>query len=118
MEERLKQLPLLAYGSQYWGDHISKVCSKPEIYTLLLKFLSSPGKLDSCLQAAFYIGSEIYSDIYARKDVNGLHVAALYGLDPVIPDLVTDKGIPIETIDPTYEQTALTYAARKDISPR
>ena len=113
MEERLKQLPLLSYGSQYWGDYVSRVCSEPEIFALLLKFLSSPGKLDSCLQAAFHIGSKIYSDIDARKGVNGLHVAALYGLDPVIPDLVTDKGIPIDSIDPTYEQTALMYAARK-----
>ena len=113
VQARLDQLPLLSYGSQYWGDHVSRVCSEPGIQNLLLEFVSSPAKLESSLQAAFHLDSKTYSDIDVRKGVNGLHVSALYGLDPIISELVINKGIPIDSIDPTYEQTPLMYACRR-----
>jgi len=113
VQARLNRLPLLSYGSQYWGDHVSRVCSEPDIQAMLLDFLSNSGKLESSLQAAFYLDSKIHSDIDARRGVNGLHMAAFYGLDPAITDLVNTKGIPIDSIDPKYGQTALMYACRR-----
>lgn len=53
VQARLNRLPLLSYGSQYWGDHVSRVCSEPDIQAMLLDFLSDSGKLESSLQAAF-----------------------------------------------------------------
>jgi ankyrin repeat protein len=80
---------------------------------MLLDFLSNSGKLESSLQAAFYLDSKIHSDIDARRGVYGLHMAAFYGLDPAITDLVDTKGIPVDSIDPKYGQTALMYACRR-----
>ncbi|KAI9810139.1 MAG: hypothetical protein M1827_006665 [Pycnora praestabilis] len=113
IKSRLEELPLLSYASQFWGDHIAKVCSESDVLSLLLAFVSNTGKLASCVQAAYFIDSKINADIDVRKGVNGLHVSALFGLDPVISELVLEKGLPIDSVDPKYEQTALMYACRK-----
>ena len=108
MRERLDDLPLLSYASQYWGHHVPDVCFEPEIQLVLLEFLSSAGKVASCIQAAYFVDS----DIDVRKGLNGLHLSAMYGLDSVISDLVQQRGIPIDSVDPKYEQTSLMYACR------
>ena len=112
IESRLEALPLLSYASQYWGDHVSKFCSEPQVQSIVLDFLSDTGKLASCIQAAYFVDLKLNNDLDVRKGLNGLHMSAMYGLDPVISDLVMTKGIPVDSIDPTYEQTALMYACR------
>ena len=39
-------------------------------------------------------------------------MAALYGLDSIIPDLLQDEGLDIDAINLKYEQTALMYACK------
>ena len=113
IEARLQKLPLLSYASQYWGDHVRQVCSEPNVQSVLLDFVSNAGKLASCLQAAYYVDLKIDNDLDVRKGLNGLHICALYGLDLVIDDLVLQKGIAVDSIDPSYEQTALMYACKR-----
>lgn len=118
INDRLQKLPLLAYASQYWGDHASECYSQPElqplpeVQNLLLEFLSDTGKVTSCVQMAVFLDPKLNTDLDVRKGVNGLHLAAMYGLDLVIPDLVLVNGASIDSID-EYEQTALMYACRK-----
>ena len=112
IESRLEKLPLLSYASQYWGDHIPNFCSEPQVRSIVLDFLSDVGKLASCIQAAYFVDEKLDNDLDVRKGLNGLHMSALYGLDPVVSDLVMTKGIPVDSIDPTYQQTALMYACR------
>ena len=113
LKGRLEQFPLLSYASQYWGEHVPQVCSEPKIQELCIKILSSVGNLSSCVQMAFYLNAKLSADLDVRKDVNGLHIAALYGLDPVIPDLVQKEGIHIDSIDQMFQQTSLMYACRR-----
>ena len=113
LKGRLEDFPLMSYASQYWGDHVPNVCSEPRIQELCIKILSSVGNLSSCVQMAFYLNAKLSADLDVRKDVNGLHIAALYGLDPVIPDLVLKQGIHVDSIDQTFQQTSLMYACRR-----
>ncbi|MCJ1476070.1 hypothetical protein MMC13_004735 [Lambiella insularis] len=112
IEARLERLPLLAYASQYWGDHVPQIFSEPEVQSVFVEFVSHSGKLASCLQVAYYVDMKLHNDLDVRKGLNGLHIFALYGLDSVIDELVSQKGIPVNEVDPKYEQTALMYACR------
>ena len=110
IDTRLKELPLMAYASQYWPEHVASVCEVPEVKEFLLRFLSHQGKIASCLQVAHRQGFRNSIDFDVRKGVNGLHLAARYGLSSVIPDLVSTLGV--DSTDPVYGQTALMYACR------
>ena len=113
LKGRLEQFPLMSYASQFWGEHVPQVCSQPAVQALCIKILSSVGNLSSCVQMAFYLNAKLSADLDVRKDVNGLHIAALYGLDPAIEDLISKEGIHIDSIDQMFQQTSLMYACRR-----
>ena len=112
IKARLKTRPLLSYASQYWSDHVPGVCHESDIRSVLLEFLGNAGKVASCIQTAYYLDSKICTKIDVRKGINGLHLFAIHGLDPVIPDLILKCGISNDSTDPLYDQTPLIYACR------
>ena len=109
---RLSNLSLLAYAAQYWSHHVAEHRSDEKLRPLLLEFLGNAGKVTSCVQAEVFVNPTLIVDLDVRKGVTGLHLAALHGLDELIPDLVQRAGVDIDSLD-DYDQTALMYACRK-----
>lgn len=112
IQNRLEEFPLLSYAALYWNDHVASVCSQPDVQALLLDFLGNPSRIELCVQVSYALQSKLNIDLNVRRGVTGLHLAALYGLDPIIPNLLQKKGLDIDAIDPKYEQTALMYACK------
>lgn len=112
IQNRLEKFPLLSYAALYWNDHVASVCSHPDVQPLLFEFLGNPSRIDLCVQVSYALQSKFKIDLDVRRGVTGLHLAALYGLTSIIPDLVSKKGLDIDAIDPKYEQTALMYASK------
>ena len=111
-DNRLTKMPLLEYASQHWAEHVAPCCADPNVKAELLKFLTRQGNIESCLQVAYEASSKLFIDFDIRKGANGLHLAAFYGWEDVVVNLIQDEGIDVNSTDPKYGQTALMYAAR------
>ena len=112
IQNRLGMFPLLSYAALYWSDHVASVSSQPDVQKLLFDFLGDSSRIELCVQVSYALQSKLKTDLDVRRGVTGLHLAALYGLNSIIPDLLRKKSLDIDAIDPKYEQTALMYACR------
>ena len=108
---RLKDFPFLEYACQYWDEHVTQVSSDVEIQDQVVDFLSHPGSVASYLQIIYHRGSQTF-DLDVRRGLNGLHLAAFFGLEPIVVKLI-DMGMDVNSKDTAYEQTPLMYSCRR-----
>ena len=111
-EARRRSHPFSAYAYQHWGDHARDAIQDNDIQDITRNFVSDPLKISACTQAAWYLDSDGTTDWDVRKGANNLHVCAWFGLNPIVTYLL-DRGVDINSQDPTLEQTALMYACRQ-----
>lgn len=104
------QYPFLAYASQYWGVHVHDAGFDPGIQAAAVRLIKEPRRVAAYIRAAWYIdrGSASWD---VRKEVDGLHVCAWFGLSWVIPALDREE-LDIDVQESTYGQTPLMYACR------
>lgn len=107
---RKAEFPFLAYASQYWGVHVHDADFDPEIQAAAVELIQKPRRVAAYIRAAWYIdqGSASWD---VRKEVDGLHVCAWFGLSSVIPAL-DPAELDIDVQESTYGQTPLMYACR------
>lgn len=110
IHKRLEIFSLLSYAAPYWSANFASVCFEPDVQALLLNFLRNHARIELCVQVPYALQLKLKINLDVRRGVNGLHLTALYGLDSVITELLSQKGLDIDAIDPKYEQTALMYA--------
>ena len=104
------EFPFLAYASQYWGVHVHDAGFDPEIQAAAVELIRQPRRVAAYIRTAWYIdhGSASWD---VRKEVDGLHVCAWFGLSSVLPAL-DPAELDIDVQESTYGQTPLMYACR------
>ena len=102
--------PFLAYAAQYWGVHVHDAGFDPEIQAAAVELIRETRRLTAYIRAAWYIdqGSASWD---VRKEVDGLHVCAWFGLSSIMPAL-DPAELDIDVQESTYGQTPLMYACR------
>ena len=111
-ESRKRKHALLSYAYQNWGDHARQAGSDLATQSAILKFMSDPKRIESVIQASYYLEPTGSANWDVRKGANSLHVCAWFDLADIIPGLVRE-GLDVNSQDPTYRQTALMYACRR-----
>ncbi|KAH6844808.1 hypothetical protein B0I37DRAFT_312184, partial [Chaetomium sp. MPI-CAGE-AT-0009] len=107
-EERLQTYPLYDYAAHFWGHHAREAASEDP---LILEFSQSEAKTEASSQALLAIKdcrcSWSIRDIAAR--MGGLHLAAYFGLEKLVPALIGKFGVDPEDGD---KRTPLSWAAQ------
>ena len=111
-DDRRKINPLLEYAYLYWGDHAHDAGLHSETQADVLQYLGDADKIAAWTQAAWYLRSAERAEWDIRKGANALHVCAWFGLADTVSKLI-DKGLKVNSADPTYKQTPLMYACRR-----
>lgn len=111
-DDRRKTYPLLEYAYLYWGDHAHGAGLHSEMQADVIQYLSDREKIAAWTQAAWYLRSAERAEWDIRKGANALHVCAWFGLADTVFELI-DKGLKVNSADPTYGQTPLMYACRR-----
>ena len=111
LESRKKRYPLVAYASQYWGDHVREAGANIDIENIM-RLVDDYDRVAGCIQAAWYMESFCANGWDVHKGVCGLHVCAWFGLSSIIPKLDKDD-FEVDVEEPIFGQTALIYACRR-----
>ena len=109
-ETRLYQYPLYYYAAENWGLHIQMQLIHK---TMASSFLGNSLKLDASVQGFWAYGAFTKQPGYSQKapkQVTGSHLAAYFGLEGMILELV-ERGNPIDSKD-SYGRTPLSWAAK------
>ena len=111
LESRKKKYPLVAYASQYWGDHVREAGANIDIENVM-RLVDDYDRVAGCVQAAWYMESYCANAWDVHKGICGLHVCAWFGLSSIIPEL--DKNdFEVDVEEPIFGQTPLIYACRR-----
>ena len=86
-EERKQCYPLLGYAALYWGTHTRRSNALP-IVPQTLAFLNSESHLAASVQAIWYTDMRGLQSWDAKDDVSALHIAAYFGLDRAVSQLL------------------------------
>ena len=111
LESRKKKYPLVAYASQYWGDHVREAGANIDIENIM-RLVDDYDRVAGCIQAAWYMESYCANGWDVHKGVCGLHVCAWFGLSSIIPKLDKDD-FEVDVEEPIFGQTPLIYACRR-----
>ena len=111
LESRKKKYPLVAYASQYWGDHVREAGADIDIENIM-RLVDDDDRVAACIQAAWYMESYCANGWDVHKGVYGLHVCAWFGLSSIIPKLDEDD-FEVDVEEPIFGQTPLIYACRR-----
>ncbi|KAI0874241.1 hypothetical protein GGS24DRAFT_490168 [Hypoxylon argillaceum] len=107
LEDRLSSYPLYDYASCYWGSHACLVSDCQFYFT----FLQNDCKVGACGRALFYknrgLGDRSQK---VPRQINGLHLAAFFGLHKVIASLV--ESCDVNAID-SRGNPPIAYAIRE-----
>ncbi|KAF9891451.1 hypothetical protein FE257_003917 [Aspergillus nanangensis] len=106
-EARLQTKPLYGYCSQNWGHHVFLVL--PELANTVKVFLASSAKVSSCAQPLMALGTFPDYSQQAPRELDGLHLAAFFGLKDLVEILLKD-GYDASVKD-SFGQTPLMWAA-------
>ena len=112
---RLKDAPFLNYAARYWTHHL-KACENSTLDSPTISLLTSVPHLRCAAQIGNYSDRTIARHATSETrytsglQISGLHVASLFGLEPMIPKLL-ETGIDIEVAD-HRSQTPLICAAK------
>ena len=111
LESRKKKYPLVAYVSQYWGDHVREAGANIDIENVM-RLVDDYDRVAGCVQAAWYMESYCANGWDVHKGICGLHVCAWFGLSSIIPKLDKDD-FKVDVEEPIFGQTPLIYACRR-----
>ncbi|KAL8932770.1 MAG: hypothetical protein Q9216_006685, partial [Gyalolechia sp. 2 TL-2023] len=111
-EKRKIRHPFLAYAYSYWGNHAHDARPDSNVQDSVLKYLDDSERVDSFVQAAWYLNSTSSATWDVRKGVTSLHVAAWFGLTEAVTYFL-DQGLDIEIQDPADGLTSLMLACRR-----
>jgi hypothetical protein len=107
-EERLQTYPLYDYAAEYWGHHAREAATQDRVVS---GFLQSQAKSEAASQALLAVkesgGARRTRDVPAH--MAGLHLAAYFGVDKVVPVLVEKYGRDPED---SHRRTPLSWAAQ------
>ncbi len=110
-EAKIEQYPLIAYASQYWGDHVRDAGPDSYIQDEAVRLVNDPNRMAAYIQVAWYTDKGSARSWDVRKGVDGLHACAWFGLSSIIPALGhIDQEVDVREV--TYGQTPLMYACR------
>ena len=104
--------PFIAYSSQFWGDHARDAGIDSGLRDRVVQFVSQPLRIDAYIQAAWFTNNGADSSWDVRRDIDGRHVCAWFGLPTIITELEQMEE-DIDVQEQTYGQTPLMYACRK-----
>ena len=111
-DAKKEENPFIAYTSQFWGDHVRDAGPNPDLRDRTVRFVSRPFRIDAYIQAAWFTNNGADSSWDVRRDIDGRHVCAWFGLSTIISGLEQlEKDIDVQ--EQTYGQTPLMYACRK-----
>ena len=111
-DARKSENPFIAYASQYWGDHARDAGPIPELRDRTVDYVSQPRRIDAYIQAAWFTNNGADSSWDVRRDIDGRHVCAWFGLPAIISELEKAEN-DVDVQELTYGQTPLMYACRK-----
>ena len=104
--------PFIAYSSQFWGDHVRDAGTNPDLRNRTVQLVNQPLRIDAYIQAAWLTNNGADSSWDVRRDIDGRHVCAWFGLSTIITELEKEEE-DIDVQEQTYGQTPLMYACRK-----
>lgn len=111
-DAKKEESPFIAYTSQYWGDHVRDAGPNPDLRDKTVNFVGQPFRIDAYIQAAWFTNNGADSSWDVRRDIDGRHVCAWFGLPTIITELEQmEKDVDVQEL--TYGQTPLMYACRK-----
>ena len=111
-EAKKAENPFIAYASRFWGEHVREASPHRDLRDKTMAFVSQPRRVDAYIQAAWFThdGSDGSWDV--RRDIDGRHVCAWFGISTIIPELErVEKDVDMP--ERTYGQTPLMYACRR-----
>jgi hypothetical protein len=107
-EERLQTYPLYHYAAEYWGHHAREAATQDRV---VLGLLQSQAKSEAASQALLTVrelgGERRIRNVPAH--MAGLHLAAYFGVDRVVPVLLERYGRDPED---SHRRTPLSWAAQ------
>ncbi len=111
-EAKKEESPFIAYTSQYWGDHVRDAGPNPDLRDKTVHLVGQPLRIDAYIQAAWFTNNGADNSWDVRRDIDGRHVCAWFGLTTIITELEQmEKDVDVQEL--TYGQTPLMYACRK-----
>ena len=118
LDNRTDQYPFSAYAALFWGDHVRESLTQPRLISSgieeeILKFLTDIPRLTSCTQIAWFKKFLDRGSLDVREGLTGLHLCAWFGLESIVPALLSSQDNEINIRDETYGQTPLMYACRR-----
>ncbi|KAL9029601.1 MAG: hypothetical protein Q9196_002175 [Gyalolechia fulgens] len=111
-EKRMKDHPFLAYAYSYWGNHAYDASPDAKVRDAVVQYLEDSKKVDSFIQAAWYLQPTSSASWDIRKDATSLHVAAWFGLTEAVTHLL-DQGLDVNAQDLADGLTPLMLACRR-----
>ncbi len=107
----ISQYPFIRYAAQLWEYHVKKSNSE-RANKLAIKFLQERPQLALSDQISHYTRGYVYQYWEAKEasSVNGLHVAAYFGLDDLAKQLLDAHAIDIDSAT-NMGTTALIHAS-------
>ena len=111
IQDLVAENPFATYAARYWGDHV-RAANTDELEPLTLKFLQAKAQRGCSYQIVRYTGNyrEEYWKAEEANSVNGLHLAAAFGLDRLGQQLLDAGQVGVD--DPSHiGSTALIRAA-------
>ena len=111
LESRKKKYPLVAYASQYWGDHVREAGANIDIGNVM-RLIDDNARIAACIQAAWYMENLSANGWDVHRGVCGLHVCAWFGLSSIMAKLDKDD-FEVDVEEPIFGQRPLIYACRR-----
>ncbi|KAL8647835.1 MAG: hypothetical protein Q9210_005324 [Variospora velana] len=111
-DKRKSQHAFLAYAYTYWGNHAYDAGDEAKVQNVVTGYLEDTSRVDSFIQAAWYLTSTGSASWDVRKGATSLHVAAWFGLTEAIAHLL-DQGSDVNVQNPANDLTPLMCACRR-----
>ena len=105
---KIERYPLTDYSATYWGFHAAQSPNLADLAEKILDFLQS-GCCSFAVQAMWYSDSSSLANWDVRAGIHPMHLAAFFGLDPVISRLLQTHSM-VDCKD-NLNTTPLMYAA-------
>ncbi|UKZ69090.1 uncharacterized protein TrAtP1_010103 [Trichoderma atroviride] len=109
-EKRLSENPFYSYAAHFWGHHARNVSPLPQEVTA---FLVCTKKVQASSQALMAVKPTWRNSDYSQhvpKTITGLHLAAYFGIEKVLENLLGEQGSDPDMSD-DFGRTPISYAA-------
>ena len=112
-----KKYPLVAYASQFWGDHIRLSLNDDDLTELAIEYMSDPQRVTASMQLAWCAqdSSEyVHWDLDFPQGITDLHLCAWTGLTKCLSVLLDgNEDVDVDIEEANFGQSPLMLAARR-----